>query len=116
MILFISAKQPKMESQVDERFGRSEWFIKIDTDTSQWEALANPGNSRPGGAGVATAQFAIDQKASAIVSGFYGPNAVEVLRAAKIELHLVSSSNATVQQTFDSFQQGKLARMGAPVS
>jgi predicted Fe-Mo cluster-binding NifX family protein len=48
MILLISAKQQQLESPVEERFGRSEWFIKFDTETKHWEACANPGASRSG--------------------------------------------------------------------
>jgi predicted Fe-Mo cluster-binding NifX family protein len=109
MILLISAKQQQLESPVEERFGRSEWFIKFDTETKHWEACPNPGASRSGGAGVAAAQFVIDQKASAVISGAFGPNAEEALRAANIEMYLFSSSDASVQQTLDSFQQDKLS-------
>jgi predicted Fe-Mo cluster-binding NifX family protein len=113
MIVFISAKQQRLDSPVDERFGRAEWFIKVDSVTKQWEAFANPGCSKPGGAGVAAAQFLIDQKASAIISGFYGPNAVDALRGANINMYLFSNSNATVQQALDDFLQGELALMGS---
>ena len=43
MILFLSAQQPRLDSLVDQRFGRCMWLIQYDTDTQQWEAFENPG-------------------------------------------------------------------------
>jgi predicted Fe-Mo cluster-binding NifX family protein len=113
MILIITSKQQQMDSPVEERFGRSEWFIKIDTETKQWEVFANPGITRSGGAGVAASQFVIDQQASAVISGSFGPNAESALRAANIAMYVFSNPTCTVQEALDSFQQGSLALMGA---
>ena len=108
MILFISAQQPFMDSPVDERFGRSSWLIKVNTETSHWEALQNPGASQSGGAGVAAAQFVIDQNADIAVSGDFGPHAAGALRAANIERRLFTGEVSTVEQAVQSFLQGKL--------
>ncbi|MHC1739865.1 MAG: NifB/NifX family molybdenum-iron cluster-binding protein [Anaerolineaceae bacterium] len=108
MILLISAKDPTLDSTVDYRFGRSPWLIRYDTDSSQWQAIENPGASQSGGAGVAAAQFVIDQKANTVISGDFGPNAVSALQAAKIEMHLFTDDVTTVQQAIDCFKQEKL--------
>jgi predicted Fe-Mo cluster-binding NifX family protein len=113
MILIITSKQQQIDSPVEERFGRSEWFIQIDTESKQWEVFANPGSNHSGGAGVAAAQFIIDQQASAVISGSFGPNAESALRAANIPMYVFSNSNINVQEALDSFQQGNLALMGA---
>lgn len=113
MILFITSKQQQMDSPVEERFGRSEWFIKFDTETKQWEVFANPGTTRSGGAGVAAAQFIIDQQVSAVISGSFGPNAESALRAANVSMYVFPNPDITVQEALDSFQQGNLALMGA---
>ncbi len=112
MILFISAQQPFLDSPVDERFGRSPWLVKIETETYHWEALPNPGASQSGGAGVAAAQFVIDHKASAAISGDFGPHAAGALRAASVEMRLLNSDGSTVQQAVQSFLQGKLRAFG----
>jgi len=108
MILIISAQQPSLEGPTDDRFGRSPWLIRIDTDTNQWEAFENPGASQSGGAGVAAAQFVIDQKASVVISGDFGPNAANAFRAANIEMRLFTKEVLTVKDAVDRFKQGLL--------
>ncbi len=109
MILLISAQQPQSEGPVHNRFGRSPWLIKIDTQTNQWEALPNPGASQSGGAGVAAAQFVVEQKVDAVISGDFGPNAAKVLQAAGIQMSLFPPETSTVQQAAERFLQGKQA-------
>jgi predicted Fe-Mo cluster-binding NifX family protein len=108
MILLISAQQPQLDSQIDNRFGRSHWLIKLDTETKQWEALANPGVSQSGGAGVAAAQFVIDKNVDIVISGDFGPNAASAFRAAKIEMRTFTADTFSVQQAVDNFLQDKL--------
>lgn len=108
MILVISAQQPQIDSPVDDRFGRSPWLIKMDTDTNRWEAFPNPGASQSGGAGVAAAQIVIDQHANTVISGDFGPHAASAFQAATIEMRLFSKDTSTVQQAIDHFKQNKL--------
>jgi predicted Fe-Mo cluster-binding NifX family protein len=108
MLILISAQQPQLDSSCDNRFGRCPWLIKVDTDTNQWEAFPNPGASQSGGAGVAAAQFVIDQKADAVVSGDFGPHAAGAIRVANIEMRLFTKDISTVQEAIDAFKQEKL--------
>jgi predicted Fe-Mo cluster-binding NifX family protein len=112
MILLISSQQPHMDSMVEERFGRSPWFIKINTDTNEWKPFANPGAAKAGGAGVATTQFVVDLEANAVASGYYGPNAADALRAAKVDMYFLPHNKLTVQQALDAFLQGQLQMSG----
>ena len=110
MNLFISAKEPKPDSPIEERFGRSPYLVKSDTETDEWEAFINPGANQSGGAGVAAAQFVVDKKGEAVISGAFGPNAANAFRAAKIPMYLFSKETGTVQLAIDHFMQGKLAK------
>jgi predicted Fe-Mo cluster-binding NifX family protein len=105
MVLIITAQKPQLDSEIDPQFGRSNWLIKIDMKTSHWEALANPGANQSGGAGVAAAQFVIDQKVNTVISGDFGPNASSALRAAKIEMRLFSNETSTVEQAARNYLQ-----------
>lgn len=110
MRLIISAQNPKLESNVDKRFGRSPWLILMDTESNQWEAFENPGASQSGGAGVAAAQFVVDKKADVVISGDFGPNASRAFRAAKINMLLFSEKIATVQEAVDHFAGDELIK------
>ncbi len=109
MILIISAQQPRLDSPVNDRFGRAPWLIKVDTENDQWEAFENPGVGQSGGAGVAAAQFVIDQKVDAAISGDFGPNAAGAFRAAKIAMYLFGKEAGSVQAVVARFKQGELA-------
>lgn len=108
MIVFISAQQPQIEGPIDSRFGRSAWLIKVETTSGQWQAFPNPGQSQSGGAGVAAAQFVIDQKADTVVSGDFGPNAFNALQAANITMVRFTDEVSTCEQALVQFTQGKL--------
>ena len=110
MKLIISAQDPSLESSVDRRFGRCTWLILFDTETNQWEAFQNPGVSQSGGAGVAAAQFVVDQKADAILSGDFGPNASRAFQAANIEMRRFTDSTTTVQDAVDQFRSNELLK------
>lgn len=108
MIIFISAQEPKLDGAIDERFGRCSYLIKMDTESGQWEALANPGASHSGGAGVAAAQFLIDHKANVAISGDFGPHAASALAAANVDMRLFGDQTSSVQQILSRYEQGLL--------
>ena len=108
MILLISAQKPELDGPVDHRFGRSAWLIKMDTDTKKWEAFPNPGASQSSGAGVAAAQFVINQNINTVISGDFGPHAANAFKAAKIKMFLFPAGEASVEQVVEQFEQGNL--------
>lgn len=108
MIIVISAQNSALDSMVDHRFGRSPWLIRMDTDNHQWEGFHNPGVEQSGGAGIAAAQFAIDQNANVVLSGDFGPHAAGAFRAANIEMRIFTKDITTVQQAIDGLESGIL--------
>lgn len=108
MKIIVSAKKPEFEGEVDHRFGRCEWLIKIDTESMKWEAFANPGDKQSGGAGIAAAQFVINQKADAVISGDFGPNASQALKAAGIGMWLFSGETSSAAQAARQFNEHSL--------
>ena len=110
MIAIFTAQDQYLDSTKDDRFGRCPWFIKVDTISNQWEAFPNPGVNYSNGAGVAAAQFVIDQKAEAVISGDFGPHAAKTFQAAKIEMRLFTEATATVQEAIDLFKKNELPK------
>lgn len=109
MMIIISARETSLDCEPDERFGRANWLIKINPATLEWEGFPNPGANQSSGAGVAAAQFAIDQKVSAVISGDFGPHASRALRAAHIEMRLLSEESTSIRKSVELFNQGKLS-------
>lgn len=107
MIVLISASGSNLDSPAEPRFGRAPWYIKYDTDSKQWEVFENPGRALSGGAGIAAAQFVVDQKAAMVVSGDFGPNASDVLKAAKVEMVRFPHEARTVKDVLKFIQERK---------
>jgi len=111
MIILISSNDGNIENRVNPRFGRSPWFIRYDTEDETWQAFENQAVSQRGGAGVAAAQFAVDQKVQAVISGHFGPNASQGLSAGGIEMFTFDSDQATVQEVIASFKSNDLTKV-----
>jgi predicted Fe-Mo cluster-binding NifX family protein len=108
MNILITVQNPEIKSNVDPKFGRTPWFLKVNTDTKEWEAVANSAVHHSGGAGVAAAQFAIDQKVQAVISGDFGPNASSALRNASIKMIRFSPDVLTGEDALNKFLEGAL--------
>ncbi len=110
MYVIFSAKEKELNGLIEYRFGRCPVLVKVDSETEEWEAFDNPGMSQSGGAGIAAAQFVIDQNAEVVVSGDFGPNAANTFKAANIKMLLYPEDVVTVKQAFEHFQQDKLKK------
>lgn len=108
MVLIISSQGNELGSPIESRFGRCPWLIKFDTDSKNMKALANPGLHQSGGAGVAAAQFVIDQRADVVISGDFGPNAARAFQAGNIKMYLFNGKVSNIQDVVDHFLSGKL--------
>ena len=75
MKIAISANGTDRNAQVDPRFGRCQYFLIIDTDGDQTEAVPNAAQSAGGGAGIQAAQTVADRNVEAVLTGNVGPNA-----------------------------------------
>jgi predicted Fe-Mo cluster-binding NifX family protein len=84
MKIAVTASEPQFTAQLDRRFGRCAHFVIVDTESSDWEAFANPAREASGGAGPQAAEFLASKGAERVVSGDFGPNAHQALQAAGI--------------------------------
>ena len=110
MKIAISATGKDLNSEVDPRFGRCQYFILVDPDTMQFEAIENSNTMASGGAGIASAQLIADKGVEAVLTGNCGPNAYEVLAAAGVKV--VTGAAGKVQDAIKA--QIPLGRLGQP--
>ena len=108
MKILVTALGDNLSASIDERFGRAEYFVTYDTDTKEFEAIKNPFLNDQGGVGVSTAKFTVEKGVDAVISGSYGPNALEVLRASSVKLYKAQSG--TVEKNIDKLLNGKLEK------
>lgn len=109
MKVCVSSSGNSIESILDPRFGRATFFIFADTDTMEIESIENPAASVGGGAGITSAQLMVDRGIEAVITGNVGPNAMNVLRTANIQLY--KGSPVTVKENIDKFKKGLLDKI-----
>lgn len=113
MRVIVTTLSPNFDSELSERFGRSAYFLEVDSETFKWQAHSNSAVNARGGAGIQAAQFVADKKAVAVISGNFGPNAAGVLNEAGIAMY-VFSSNCTVKEVIEEYKAGQLQEFQSP--
>lgn len=112
MKIAITATAASLDADIYPRFGRCQYFIIVDPETMQFEALENSGAMAGGGAGISTAQMIAGKGVEAVLTGNCGPNAYEVLAAAGIKV--VTSVSGKVRQAIEDYKSGRLKASSQP--
>jgi predicted Fe-Mo cluster-binding NifX family protein len=107
MKIILSTVSQSLDSPVDPRFGRSAYFLLVDSDTLEAWSYNNPGMGVAGGAGTLAAQFITSLNAKAVISGNFGPNAHDALQAAGITMYQFGSCR-TAREAVEQFKAGQL--------
>ena len=115
MKIVITSSSDNLDGDMDPRFGRCPYFMVVDTESMEFEAIPNPAVTASGGAGIQAAQFIVEKNVNAVVSGNYGPNAHGVLGAASVDLYRTQSL-MTIREAVDSFNSEKLDKVNQPTS
>ncbi|MGD0919262.1 MAG: NifB/NifX family molybdenum-iron cluster-binding protein [Thermodesulfobacteriota bacterium] len=106
MKIAISSSGKDLDSQIDPRFGRCQYFIFIDSETMKFEVSENEGLMASGGAGVQAAQLIAQRGATALITGNLGPNAASALSASGIKVYLVPGG--MVKDVIEGYRAGSL--------
>jgi len=114
MKIVVTSQGPQLDSQLSPVFGRCPYFIFVDTESLEFEAVPNEAMGAPGGAGIQAAQFVVNRGAQAVITGRVGPNALNVLQAAAIPIYM--ASGGTVREAVDSFKAGALRAFTGPAA
>jgi predicted Fe-Mo cluster-binding NifX family protein len=110
MKIVISATGDTLDAPTSPVFGRCPTYLFVDSETMQFEAVANPAMAQGGGAGIQAAQFVVERGAQAVLTGNLGPNAFDVLEAAGVSGYLVPQG--TIRQAVEAFKAGQTQPMG----
>lgn len=112
MKIAVTSTAKTLDSQVDQRFGRANCFVVIETETMDFVVIDNQSASAAGGAGVGAARAVTDAGADAVLTGNCGPNAERALSAAGVELY--TGVTGTITEAVELFKSGKLAPAAGP--
>ena len=112
MKIAITATGPALDAEIDPRFGRCQYFVIVDPETMQFEAVENSSAVAGGGAGVSTAQMIVGKGVEAVLTGNCGPNAYQVLSAAGVKV--VTGVAGKVQGAIHGYKSGTLKASSQP--
>ena len=112
MKIAVSSTGPTLDDTVETRFGRCAYFLIIDTDTMESEAIQNPNISLGGGAGIQSAQLMANKGVSHVLTGNCGPNAFQTFGAAGVQV--ITGVTGRVRDSVAQFKSGALTHSSAP--
>lgn len=112
MKICVTSQGDGLDSRVDSRLGRCEYFIFIDTESDEFEAVENPYKEAMGGAGVQAGQFISEKNVDAVITGNAGPNAFRTLKTAGI--NIITGGEGKVKDVVSEYKEGKLDSMDEP--
>ncbi len=116
MKICVTSNGPTMDASVDPRFGRCQYFVFVNSETMEYEAMPNPSIGASSGAGIQAAQTVADKGAGVVITGQVGPNAIQTLGATNISI--VTGASGTVSDAIEQYKSGRLqaapAAPGAP--
>jgi len=106
MKVAVSSNGEDLNAQLDPRFGRCAYFLVVNPEDMSFEAFNNESAAQGSGAGIQAAQFLASQGVEAVITGNCGPNAVQTLLAAGVELF--GGQTGTVREVVERFKNGHL--------
>jgi len=107
MKVAVTSQGTELTSAVDPRFGRARYFLVVDTETGDVQAVNNDVNlNAVQGAGIQAGKSVAATGAEAVLTGHVGPKALATLLAAGIKVY--PGASGTVAEALEQFKAGNL--------
>ncbi|MEN8905552.1 MAG: NifB/NifX family molybdenum-iron cluster-binding protein [Clostridiales bacterium] len=113
MKICVSSTGDNMGSILDQRFGRTAFFIIVDSETMDFKVIDNEAAKTSGGAGIMSSQKVVEEGAEAVITGNVGPNAMKVLKAANIKI--IKGLSVSVKENIEKYKKDLLSYIDNPV-
>jgi len=95
-----------LDSPIDPRFGRCDYFVIVNMDDMSFEVFDNENLNLGQGAGVQSARFVISKGAKVVISGNIGPNAMSALSEGDVEVLI--RHTGTIREAVEDYRKGML--------
>ncbi|MFC1594793.1 NifB/NifX family molybdenum-iron cluster-binding protein [Candidatus Omnitrophota bacterium] len=105
MKICVTSQGETLDAQVDPRFGRCQYFIVVDPDSLEYEAMVNPNIESSGGAGIQSGQLVASKQVQIVLTGNVGPNAFETLQAGGVGV--VTGVTGSIREAIGKYKQGE---------
>ena len=111
MKICITSTGKDLNASVDQRFGRCQYFLIVNTETMDAKAVLNESAMSSGGAGIQAAQIVTKQEVDSVITGNIGPNAFQILQAAGIKVF--TGVEGTIKEAMERYKNGTLNETGS---
>jgi len=110
MKIAISSTGKTLESEVDARFGRCNYFLIIEIDKKKKEIknfkeIENTAKAQMGGAGITAGQIVANEKVDAVITTNLGPRAFSIFEQFRIKAY---SGQGKIKEVVQNFIKGEL--------
>jgi predicted Fe-Mo cluster-binding NifX family protein len=112
MKICVSASAGSLDSDVDPRFGRCQYFVIVDSKTMEFSAILNDSTNAAHGAGIQAAQTVTNMGVKVVLTGNVGPNAFNVLSATGLKI--VTGVSGSVRDAVEKYKNGQLQETDNP--
>lgn len=112
MRICITSEGKTLGAKVDSRFGRCQYFVLVNPDTLEFEAIENSNINQAGGAGIQSGQLMASKGIKAVLTGNVGPNAFQTLNAGGIDIY--TGVSGSVKEAIEAYKSGKLKKTESP--
>ena len=112
MKVCVTSQGENLDSMVDPRFGRCQYFIIADTDTLEFEAVKNSSMDSSGGAGIQSGQLIAEKQVKAVLTGNVGPNAFQTLKAAGLEV--ITGVSGNIKEAIEKYKNNEFKTTDGP--
>jgi predicted Fe-Mo cluster-binding NifX family protein len=110
-ITILRGERQGLDATMDERFGRAQAFLVVDGETGEViETIDNPSATAERGAGTGAASLMKSAGIDAVISGRFGPKALDALQALGIETWIAGAA-ISAEQALTLFRAGGLEQV-----
>ncbi len=111
MKIAISSIGKNLESEVDARFGRCDYFLIVEIEDKKvkgFKAIENTAKAQTGGAGITAGEIVANEKVDAIITTNLGPRAFSVFEQFEIKIY---QGQGKIKDVVEQFVEGKLKEL-----
>jgi len=107
MKIAISSTGKDLESEVDAKFGRCNYFLIVEIEDNKikdFKAIENTAKEQMGGAGIVAGEIVANEKVDVVITKNLGPRAFSVFEQFKTKVY---SGKGKIQEVVQDFIEGK---------
>jgi len=112
MKICVTSQGDRLDSELDPRFGRCKYFLFVDKDTLEFEAIQNPNIDATGGAGIQSGQLVAGKGVDVVLTGNIGPNAFQTLKTAGVDV--VAGLSGNIKVAIEKYKKGEIKPTQGP--